>query len=158
MHLLLFDSCSKQYFSKCTTSRSMSLQEMSTLQHTGITEIKATKICTILQLPSCQKRCNVRSIRGRPFESRLHIGYSANDHPPQVHSADDFECWFTTFLSWRKPVSPRIMRKLWSNLCDQTDDNEEQQTEDNSSLRGSESQLRAAASGVIQTQRTLNIP
>ena len=37
------------------------------------------------------------------------------------------------------------MRKFWSNLCDQTDDNEEKQTEDNSRLRGSESQLRAAA-------------
>ena len=27
---------------------------------------------------------------------------------------------FTAFLSWGKPVGPRIMRKLWSNLRDQT--------------------------------------
>ena len=82
---------------------------------------------------------------GHLFESGLHLHYSTNDHPPQLHSADDFDCCFTAFLSWRKPVGSRIMRKHWSNLRAQTDDNEKKQTQDNSRLRGSESQLRAAA-------------
>ena len=82
---------------------------------------------------------------GHPFESRHQIDYSTNNPPPQLHAADDLDCCFMAFLSWRKPVGPRIMRKLWINLREQTDDKEEKQTEDNSRLRGVESQLRAAA-------------
>ena len=41
--------------------------------------------------------------------------------------------------------APKSCENFWSNLRDQTDDNEEKQTEDNSRLRGSESQLIAAA-------------
>ena len=48
-------------------------------------------------------------------------------------------------LSWGKPVGSRIMRKLGSCLREQTDVKEEIQTEDNSRLRGVESQLRTAA-------------
>ena len=49
----VFDSFSKQYFNKCTTSRSMSLLEMPMRQHTSISLSRSTKICSILQLPSC---------------------------------------------------------------------------------------------------------
>ena len=37
---------------------------------------------------------------GHPFESVFHMHYSTNNHPPQLHSADDFDCCFTAFLSW----------------------------------------------------------
>ena len=76
---------------------------------------------------------------GHPCESRL-------------HAADDLDCCFLACLSWREPVGPRIMRKLWSNITtgqsenlrEQTDDKKEKQTEDNSRERGVECQLRAA--------------
>ena len=56
-------------------------------------------------------------------------------------------------VSWRTPVGPRVMSKLWSsittgqseNLREQTDDRKGKQTEDNSRERGVERQLRAAA-------------
>ena len=82
---------------------------------------------------------------GHPFESKLHIDYSANNHPPQRHAADDLDCWFMAILSWRKPVAPRIMRKLWSYTTTGQFANLREQTEDNSRERGVESQLRAAA-------------
>ena len=44
---------SEQYFSKYTTSRSMSLLEMPMRQHTNTTESRSTKVCTILPLPLC---------------------------------------------------------------------------------------------------------
>ena len=60
---------------------------------------------------------------------------------------------FRAILSWRKPVGPRIMRKLWSNITtgqsqklrEQTHDRKGKQTEDNLRERGVESQLRTAA-------------
>ena len=57
---------------------------------------------------------------GHPFERK-----STNNHPTQLHAADDLDCCFMAVLSWR-------------------DDKEEEQTEDNSRERGVESQLRAA--------------
>ena len=63
LHLLLLNSFSRQYFNKYTTSRSMSLLEMSIRQHTDITKSKYSKICANLQLSLYWERCNVRSIR-----------------------------------------------------------------------------------------------
>ena len=37
---------------------------------------------------------------GHPFESRLHIDDSINNHPPQLHAADDLDCRFVGILSW----------------------------------------------------------
>ena len=54
---------------------------------------------------------------GQPFENRLHIDYSTKIHPSQLHAADDLDCCFMVILSWRKPVGPRFMRKLWSNIA-----------------------------------------
>ena len=54
---------------------------------------------------------------GHPCESRLHIDYSTNNHPPQLHAAGDLDCCFMPILSWEKPVGPRIMRKLWSSIA-----------------------------------------
>ena len=42
----------RQFFQN-SSSRSMSLLEMPTRQHTSTTKSKSTKICTILQLPLC---------------------------------------------------------------------------------------------------------
>ena len=53
---------------------------------------------------------------GHPLGSKLHIAYSTNNHPTQLHEADDLACCFLATLSWRKPVGPRILRKLWSNV------------------------------------------
>ena len=68
--------------------------------------------------------------RGRPFESRLHIDCSTNNHSSQRSSASDLDCCFMAILSWRKPPGPRIMRKLWSNLREQTQGNDKRQAED----------------------------
>ena len=61
---------------------------------------------------------------GRPFESRLHIDYYTNDQYSQIRSASDLDCCFMAILSWRKPLGPRIMRKLWSNTRERTQGNE----------------------------------
>ena len=53
---------------------------------------------------------------GLPFENRLHIDYSTNNHPTQLHAANDIDCCFMAFLSWVKAAGPRIMRKLSSKL------------------------------------------
>ena len=36
---------------------------------------------------------------GDRFESRLHIDSSTNNHPPQLHAADDLDCCFMAILS-----------------------------------------------------------
>ena len=77
---------------------------------------------------------------GRPVESRLHID---NNHSSQLSSASDFDCRFMAVFSCRKPAGPRIMRKLWSNLREQG--NEQKLKENISFPRGIESQLRATA-------------
>ena len=100
---------------------------------------------------------------GLPFENKLHSDYSTNNHPTQLHAANDINCCFMAIQSWGKPVGPRIMRKLWSNLMQglsmnlreeiaellETADKKVKSTEDISRERGIESQLKAAA------QRTL---
>ena len=43
---------------------------------------------------------------GHPFERRLHIDYSTNNHPPQLHAATDLDCCFMAILSWGKPAGP----------------------------------------------------
>ena len=82
---------------------------------------------------------------GRPFESRLHFDYSTNNHSSQRSSASDLDCCFMAILSWRKPFGPRILRKLWSNLREQTQGNEKRQVEDNSYCKAIEGLLRAMA-------------
>ena len=97
---------------------------------------------------------------GHPFERKLHIDYSINNHPTQLHAANEIDCCFMAILSWRKPAGPRIMRKLWSNLKpkhsmkfrdqladlrERTDYPRGKVTEDISLERRIESQLRAAA-------------
>ena len=37
---------------------------------------------------------------GHPFERKLHIDYSANCHPTQLHAANDIDCCFMDILSW----------------------------------------------------------
>ena len=61
---------------------------------------------------------------GRRYDSRLHIDYHTNSHFSQLCSADDPDCCFMAFLSWRKPPRSRIMRKLWSNTRERTQSNE----------------------------------
>ena len=101
-----------------STSRSMSLLEMPTRQHTSTTKSKSTKICTILQLPLCKERCHVRSIRyARTFKSRLHIDYSTNNHSSQLRSASDLDCCFMAILSWRKPTwTPNCQKNSGATL------------------------------------------
>ena len=79
----------------------------------------------------------MRSIRDTPSEGRLHIDYSTNNHPSQLHTADDFDCCFMAIPSWRKPVGPRITTKLWSKIATGQPAISRE--------RGFEGQLRAAA-------------
>ena len=94
---------------------------------------------------------------GLPFENKLNIDYSTNNHPTQLHAANDIDCCFVAIFFHGKPAGPRIMRKLWSNgkpnhsvnfreqsadLRKQTDYPRRKRTDDNSRERGIESQLR----------------
>ena len=108
-----------------------------------------------------------------PLEGRLHIDYSTNNHPTQLHATNDIECCFMAILSCGKPVGPRIMRKLWSNLKpnhsmnfreqpsdlrERTDYPRRKRTEDISRERGIESQLRAAAQRTYRDQEDATDP
>ena len=112
---------------------------------------------------------------GHPFERRLHMDHSTNNHPNQLHAANDIDCCFMAILSWRKPAGPRIMRKLWSNLKpnhsvnfreqiadlrERTDYPRRKRTEDISRERGEsiESQLRAAAQRPYRDQEIRESP
>ena len=46
-----------------------------------------------------ETQCEVNT--GQPFENRLHIYYSTNNHPLQLHAADDLYCCFMAILSWK---------------------------------------------------------
>ena len=37
---------------------------------------------------------------GHPFERRLHIDYSTNIHPTELHAANDIDCCFLAIFSW----------------------------------------------------------
>ena len=37
--------------------------------------------------------------KGHPFERRLHINYSTNNHPPQLHAATDIDWCFMAIIS-----------------------------------------------------------
>ena len=37
---------------------------------------------------------------GHPFERKHHIDDSTNNHPTQLHDANDIDCCFVTVLSW----------------------------------------------------------
>ena len=67
---------------------------------------------------------------GHPLERRLHIDYSTNNHPTRLHAANDIDCCFMAFFSWGKPVGPRTMRKLWSNITTGQSENLRQQIDD----------------------------
>ena len=75
---------------------------------------------------------------GRPFESRLHIDYYTNNHFSQLRSASDLDCCFMAIHSWREPLGPRIMRKLWNNTLTRTQSKEKEQVEDSSYSKGIE--------------------
>ena len=82
---------------------------------------------------------------GRPFESRLHIGNSTNHNHSQLRSADDFDGCCVASLSWRKPPGPRIMRKLWSNTCEPTQNKEKERAEDSPYTKAIEAMLKETA-------------
>ena len=48
-------------------------------------------------------------------------------------------------LPWRKPLGPRIVRKLWSNTRDRTQSKEKELAEDSSYPKGIEVMLRETA-------------
>ena len=110
---------------------------------------------------------------GHPFECRLHIDFSTNNHPTQLHAANDIDCCFMATLSWGKPAGPRIMRKLWSNvqpnhsmsfgeqiadLHERTDYPRTKRTDAISRERGIESQLRAEAQRGYRDQEDATDP
>ena len=95
----------------------MSLREMPMPQHAGTTKSQEYQdlhnSSVTVMLREMQRDVNM----GRPFESKLHIEYSTNNHPPQLHAADDLDCCFLVILSWGQPAGPRIMGELWSNIA-----------------------------------------
>ena len=94
-----------------------------------------------VMLTEMQREINM----GRPFENRLHIDCSTNNHSSQLNSTSDLDCCFMAFLSQGKPPGSRIMRKLWSKSRGQTQGNEKRQNEDSSYRKGVEVLLRETA-------------
>ena len=88
----------------------MSVQEVQTLQHTNTTkkqehqDLHDSSVAAMLR--GMQREVNT----GHPFERRLHIDYSTNNHPTQLHAANDVVCCFMAVLSWVKATRPRIMK------------------------------------------------
>ena len=81
----------------------------------------------------------------RPFESRLHIDYSTNNHHSQLRSKNCPDCCFIAILSRRKPTGPRLMRRLWSNTRERTQSNEREQAEGSSYPKAIEGLLTETA-------------
>ena len=89
---------------------------------------------------------------GRPFERRLHIDHSTNNHPSQLGPASDLDCCFVAVLSLRKLLGSRIMRNLWSNTHGRAHGNEKRQNEDSSYPKGIEILQRETAKKVYPDQ------
>ena len=114
IHLLLFENSSEQCFNRCVTSRLVSgdanaaaykyykKQEYQDLHNSSVA----------IMLREMRREVNM----GLPFENKLHIDYSTNNHPTQLHAADDLDCCFMAILSWRKPAGARFTRKFSSDL------------------------------------------
>ena len=49
-----------------------------------------------IMLREMQREVNM----GLPFENTLHIDYSTNNHPTQLHAANDIDCCSMAILSW----------------------------------------------------------
>ena len=103
-----------------------------------------------VMLREMQREVNI----DRPLESRLHIGYSTNNHHTQLHSPDYPDCCFITIPSWRKPLGPKIVRKLCSNKFKQS--NEKEKSENSSCPKIIEIVLRKQLGRVIQRTSTTN--
>ena len=87
---------------------------------TGTTRSKSTKLCTTPPLPSRWEKIQRKFNMNRPFQSRHHSDYPTDHHHSQLRSTDYPDCCFMAVLSWRRPLGPRISRKLWSNTCERT--------------------------------------
>ena len=48
-----------------------------------------------IMLREMQREANT----GPPFENRLRIDFSTDNHPTQLHAANDIDCCFVAFLS-----------------------------------------------------------
>ena len=81
----------------------------------------------------------------RPFQSRHHSDYPTDHHHSQHRSTDYPDCCFMAILSWRIPLGPIIVRKLWSNTCERTQSEQKEQVEDSSYPKGIEVLLRETA-------------
>ena len=83
----------------------------------------------------------------RPFESRLHIESSTNNHHSQLRSTTYPDCCFMAILS------SRIMRKLWSNTRERTQSEGKEQAEDSSYTKGIEVILKETAREELSRER-----
>ena len=138
MHLLMFDRFQNG--------------EMPTVQHISTTNSRSTEICTILQLPLCCKRCNVRSIRDAHLKADITLVI-----PPKIILLSTIQRMMLIVALWlfshgESHLGPE-KRKLWSNSSERTQGNENRQMEDNSCPRRVESQLRALQDNDIRQSR-----
>ena len=128
-HLCVFDSFSKQYFSKYTTSRSMSLLEMPMRQHRNT---------SILRLLSGWERCNVRSFLDAHLKADFKLILTPIITFLNLSQQVIFICCFMAILSRGKPPRPRIMTEFWSNSRVRIQGNEKRRGEDSSCPKGIE--------------------
>ena len=83
--------------------------------------------------------------RNRPFQSRLHIDYSTNNHHSQLRSTEYPECCFMAILSCESRLDPELRKKLWSNTCESIHNNQKERAEDNSYPKSIDIMLRETA-------------
>ena len=96
--VVLFGSSSEQYFSRCVTSMLMSLREMPTPQHTSTVRIQLHQDLHDSSVAAMPREMQREVNTGLPVERRLHIDYSTNNRPPQLHAATEIDCCFTAIL------------------------------------------------------------
>ena len=156
----MFDSCSKQYFNRCTTTGSTSLLELPTRQHANTTKSRSTKICTFffsvaVMLREMQRKVNA----GRRYERRLHL-LIITPITIFLSSAQQvilIVAWWL-FSHGENPPGPRIVRKLGSNTRERSQNNEKRQDEDSPFSKGIEILLSEIAGKVYPDPEKVKNP
>ena len=106
MHLLLFDSFSKQFFKVDVIAGDANAAAYKYYKEQEYQDLHNSSVAVM----SREMPREVNTVR--TFESRLHIDYSTNNHFSQMSSASDLDCCFMAILSWRKPT--------WTPNCQKT--------------------------------------
>ena len=144
-HLCVFDSFSKLDFSKCTTSRSMSLLEMPMRQHTNTSKKQQYQdvynYSVAIMLREMQREGNEE----RPLETRLDIDSYTNNHFSQLCSASDLDLVLHGHSHVETHLDPESWENFGATRVNEYKANENRRGEDSSHPKGIEIFVRETA-------------